>query len=50
MITEAMLPNAERAMRKFSARDECLEPKTALKKSEAASCAEVLREALGTMW
>lgn len=50
MITEAMFPNAESAMRKLRARDECLEPKTALKKSEAASCLEVLREALGTVW
>ena len=27
-----------------------MEPKTAVKKSEAASCLEVLREALGTRW
>lgn len=50
MTTEMMFPKAERAMRKLSTRDECLEPKTALKKSEATSCSEVLRGALGTKW
>jgi hypothetical protein len=48
MMTDMMFPNAERAMRKFRVLEECAEPKTALKKREAASCFEVFREALGT--
>jgi hypothetical protein len=47
-MTEIMFPNALRAIRKFSARDDFWDPKTELKKREAASCLEVFREALGT--
>ena len=50
IMTEMMFPKAESAMRKLRARDEFLEPKTAVKKSDAASCFEVFREAFGTEW
>jgi hypothetical protein len=49
IITEMMLPNALKAIRKFSARGAFLKPKTAVKKREAASCLEVSSEALGTV-
>lgn len=49
MITEMMFPKAERAMRKLSALEEFLEPKTAEKNREAASCLDFRREALGTL-
>lgn len=48
MMTEIMFPKALRAMRKFRAREEFWDPKTEVKKREAASCLEVFREALGT--
>jgi hypothetical protein len=48
MIVEVMFPNAERAIRKLRALEEFLEPKTAEKKRDAASCLDVLSEAFGT--
>lgn len=50
MITEMIFPKAERAMRKFSAFEEFLEPKTAEKKREAASCFDFKSDALGTLY
>ena len=48
MITEIIFPKAERAMRKLRALEDFFEPKTALKKRDAASCLEVFNDALGT--
>jgi hypothetical protein len=48
MITDTMFPKADTAMRKLRARTEFLEPKTVVKKREAASWVEFFRVCLGT--
>lgn len=49
-MTETMFPNAERAIRKLRAETDFPEPKTALKKRDAARVFEDLRVSLGTLW
>lgn len=48
MIVDVRLPYADKAMRKFSALEEFLEPNTAWKNKEAASWVDCLSWALGT--
>lgn len=48
MMTEMIFPNALSAMRKLSALDEFLEPKTAVKKRDATSCLALAMDFLGT--
>jgi hypothetical protein len=49
MMTEMMFPKALRAIKKFSARDDFWEPKTAVKKREATSCFEPAMDFFGTV-
>lgn len=48
MTTEMMFPNALRAIKKLSALEACLLPKTAVKNREATSCFELAMDFLGT--
>lgn len=48
MMTDIMFPNAERAIRKFKAREALADPKTAAKNDEAASCFDTNSSAFGT--
>jgi hypothetical protein len=49
MMTDKMFPHAERAMRKFKAREALAVPNTAVKNREAASCLEVNKSDFGTI-
>lgn len=48
MMTEMMLPNALSAIKKLSALEACLLPKTAVKNREATSCFELAMDFFGT--